>query len=145
MTVPTRELFFPKDRPCPVCELAETGKNGHMRDLGPESSGTWEIERCDACRYEVRHPMPLFQRIAARCRRHPCQAAEIVIYAGSVIDVNPAAKRDIELLLERVDDEFGIEQLPNVDYWMVVEAIGNKYFKGEYPSRIYERVCLAPV
>ena len=69
---------------------------------------------------------------------------EIVAYAGSVIDVNPAAKRDIELLLERVDDEYGIEQMPNVDRWMVEEAIGNKYFKGMYPSRIYEQVRLAP-
>ena len=75
----------------------------------------------------------------------PKQVAEIVAYAGSVIDVNPAVKRDIELLLERIDDEFSTEQMPNVDRWVVEEAIGNKYFKGEYPSRIYERVRLAPV
>ena len=73
------------------------------------------------------------------------QVAEIVAYAGSVIDVNPAAKRDFELLLERVDDEFGTEQMQNVDRWVVEEAIGNKYFKGEYPSRVYEHVRLAPV
>ena len=55
------------------------------------------------------------------------QIREIVIYAGSVIDVNESAAEDVELLLERVDDEFQIEQMPPDDFKRIERAICKTY------------------
>jgi hypothetical protein len=54
--------------------------------------------------------------------------AEILNYAQSVIDVNPTAKKDFTLLMERVDDEFSVYSMPADDWRLIESAIGNKYF-----------------
>lgn len=75
------------------------------------------------------------------------QIREIVIYAGSVIDVNESAAEDVELLLERVDDEFQIEQMPPDDFKRIERAICKAHF-GYDPGPdedIYFRVWVAPV
>lgn len=54
--------------------------------------------------------------------------AEIVEYAGSVLEVNPAARRDFELLMERVDDKFDVQGMKREDEIEVERAIGAKFF-----------------
>jgi hypothetical protein len=60
------------------------------------------------------------------------QINAVLSYAETVIAVNPDAEQDIELLLERLDDEFNIENMNGNDYRQVADAVASKYFNSPF-------------
>jgi hypothetical protein len=59
------------------------------------------------------------------------QINAVLTYAETVIAINPDAEQDIELLLERLDNEFNIEHMPMGDIQQVANAVAFKFFSGQ--------------
>ena len=60
------------------------------------------------------------------------QINAVLTYAESVIASNPDAEQDIELLLERLDNEFNIEHMPTGHFQQVADAVAANFFHGQH-------------
>jgi hypothetical protein len=56
------------------------------------------------------------------------QINAVLNYAETVIAVNPDAEQDIDVLLERLNDEFNIEHMPKDSFRQVVDAVACRFF-----------------
>ncbi|WP_342616736.1 hypothetical protein [Rhodoferax sp. GW822-FHT02A01] len=59
------------------------------------------------------------------------QINAVLTYAETVIAINPDAEQDIELLLERLDNEFNIEHMPTGHFQQVADAVASNFFHGQ--------------